>query len=266
MPSSNRRRQTIPVVLATTLASATIGLVAAGPAQAATCSDVQLIFARGTGEAAGLGSAGKPLSTSLKSKLSGKTVSASAVNYAAAADQSSAGPGATDMTNQLTTAAAQCPGTQFVLGGYSQGASVTDIALGISTTLGKGKSIPTNLAGRVAAVVVFGNPLGISRKTIETSSQLYGAKAKSFCNTGDPVCGNGNNILAHLAYPTDGSVTTAATFAAGKIAKTTTSKAPANSKPAGASSGSTTTAQTPASTWQDALTKWRSLLHSVLAM
>ena len=131
--------------------------------------------------------------------------------------QMSAGPGATDMSNHVKSIAASCPNTVFVLGGYSQGASVTDIAIGIQTLLGTGGTIPTNLAPRVKAVVVYGNPLRLYGKTINTASSLYGPKAKEFCNLGDPVCANGSNVLAHLTYPTNGTVQEGARFAADKV-------------------------------------------------
>ncbi|MEU8660543.1 cutinase family protein [Actinoplanes philippinensis] len=69
----------------------------------------------------------------------------------------------------------------------------------------------------MSAVVVFGNPLGLQRRTIAGSSAEFGPKAKEFCNNGDPVCGGGNNFAAHLAYPRNGTVQQAAEFAAGKI-------------------------------------------------
>jgi cutinase len=212
-----RRSRTVAITLVAAGVAALAGaVVPAGPAQAA-CSDVELVFARGTGEPAGLGILGAPLARGLAAALPGKSVSTYAVDYAAASNQRSAGPGATDMTNHVVATAASCANTQFVLGGYSQGASVTDIAIGIRTTLGTGSTIPTSLAGRVAAVVVFGNPLGISRQTIAGSSALYGAKAKEFCAAGDPVCGNGNNFAAHLSYARNGDLTTAAQFAASKV-------------------------------------------------
>jgi cutinase len=181
------------------------------------CADVEVVFARGSGELPGLGITGGPFVTSLKADLTGKSVNAYAVNYAADLAQTSAGPGATDMTNHVTSVAAACPNTTFVLGGYSQGASVTDIAIGIPTFLGSGKTIPTNLAPRVAAVVVFGNPLALTGGHIPTSSQLYGPKSKEFCAVGDPVCANGVNVAAHLTYPTNGMTTQGAAFAAGKV-------------------------------------------------
>ncbi|KAK1931739.1 putative cutinase cut3 [Phytophthora citrophthora] len=181
------------------------------------CSDVHVVFARGSGEAAGLGICGEPLVSGITSNLSGKSVSSYAVNYLASMDQTSAGPGATDMTNHVVSVAKECPDTVFVLGGYSQGASVTDISIGIKTTLGSGETIPDSLSSRIKAVVTFGNPLKLTGGTIESSSQTYGSKAIEFCNQGDPVCGNGANTMAHLTYPSDGSVTSAAEKAAALV-------------------------------------------------
>eukprot|EP00644_Phytophthora_capsici_P015076 jgi/Phyca11/537009/estExt2_fgenesh1_pg.C_PHYCAscaffold_710020 len=180
----------------------------------AQCSDVHVVFARGSGELPGLGTAGQPLVSAIASNLPGMSVSSYAVTYLAAYDQTSAGPGAADMTNHVTTVAQQCPNTVFVLGGYSQGASVTDISIGIKTMLGVAPSIPESLAPRIKAVVTFGNPLKLFGQTIASSSPTYGPKAIEFCNTGDPVCAAGFNMMAHLMYPTDGSVTTAAQRAA----------------------------------------------------
>ncbi|OQR81790.1 cutinase [Thraustotheca clavata] len=163
---------------------------------AADCTDVHVVFARGTGEMAGLGICGTPLVSDLKNNLSGMTVSSYGVNYLADYMQTSAGSGATDMTNHIVQIAKDCPNTSFVIGGYSQGASVTDIAI---------------------AVVTFGNPLKLSGQTIAQASSLYGSKSIDFCNTGDPVCANGFNGAAHLAYPTNGMVTKAAQQAAAKI-------------------------------------------------
>jgi cutinase len=209
-----RRIVTAAAVVATSLTG--IVVASASPATAA-CSDVEVVFARGSTEAAGLGIVGTPLVSAIKSALPGKSVSSYAVNYAADLAQTSAGPGATDMSNHIKATAASCANTVFVIGGYSQGASVTDIAIGIPTALGTGGTIPTTLAPRVKAVVVFGNPLRLYGQTIKTASSLYASKALEFCNSGDPVCANGFNTFAHLLYATNGSVNQAATFAAGKV-------------------------------------------------
>lgn len=172
----------------------------------------------GTSEPQGLGSVGTPFTNSLKADLPNRTVSVYAVNYAANSNQSSAGPGSTDLVNRVTSVAASCPSTVFVLGGYSQGATVVDNTIGLRTSSSSnGSVLPSALSSRVAALVVFGNLIGIQHQTIETASAVYGPKAKSFCNTADPVCGNGNNFSAHLRYARNGSTTTGAQFAATKV-------------------------------------------------
>jgi len=208
-------------VPATAAATATAVPATASPSAAASasaaCPNVNVVFARGTGEPAGLGMVGAPFASALAADLPGMTVTDYAVNYAANVQQTSAGPGATDMSQHIIAMAAQCPNTQFVIGGYSQGASVTDIAIGIPTALGTGTTIPTSLSSRVDAVVAFGNPLRLSGQTIVANSALYGAKADEFCNAGDPVCGNGANIAAHLMYAANGDAAAGAQFAAGKV-------------------------------------------------
>uniref|UniRef100_H3GGP1 Cutinase n=2 Tax=Phytophthora ramorum TaxID=164328 RepID=H3GGP1_PHYRM len=183
----------------------------------AECSDVHIVFARGSGEMPGLGICGGPLVSGITSNLAGMSVSSYAVNYLASTTQTSAGPGATDMANHVVSVAQQCPNTVFVLGGYSQGASVTDIAIGIKTMLGVGETIPETLSSRIKAIVTFGNPLKLMGQTIARSSSTYGSMAIEFCNLGDPVCANGFNVMAHVTYPMDGSVTKAAAQAAALV-------------------------------------------------
>jgi cutinase len=178
----------------------------------AACSDVEVVFARGSGELPGLGIVGGPVVNNIKRGLPGKSVASWAVTYAADVAQTSAGPGATALTNHVVEVARQCPGTKFVLGGYSQGASVVDIALGIPNFLGVGKAIPAELHPRIAAILTFGNPLALTGGKI-TNNRTFGARAKEFCNLGDPVCGAGVNVLAHITYGTDGSAAQAAQFA-----------------------------------------------------
>ncbi|WP_250009656.1 cutinase family protein [Actinoplanes sp. M2I2] len=189
----------------------------AGGQNGAGCSDVELVFARGTGEPQGLGILGRPLAQALADELPNQSVGSFAVVYAAASNQRSAGPGATNMTQHIQQVAQSCPETQFVIGGYSQGASVTDIAIGIRGAGTQGEAIPAALRDRVAAVVVYGNPLGIRRQTIARAAPEFADRAVEFCATGDPVCGGGNNFSAHLSYARNGDVQDGAEFAAGKI-------------------------------------------------
>jgi cutinase len=192
------------------------GATGGGP-DAGGCPDVELVFARGTGEPQGLGIVGRPLASALAAELPGRTVGSFAVVYAAASNQASAGPGATNMSRHIQEVAQSCPDTQFVIGGYSQGASVTDIAIGIRGAGTRGEAIPAELGSRVAAVVVYGNPLGLRRQTIAQASPEFGPKAIEFCNTGDPVCGGGGNFAAHLAYARNGTVQEGAQFAARQL-------------------------------------------------
>lgn len=188
-------------------------------ADAEPCSDVDVSFARGTGEFPGLGITGRPFVDSLVTKLGGRSVGTYAVNYAADVTQASAGPGSRDLVAHLTSVAAACPSTQFVVGGYSQGATVVTNAVGLRTPSSFGGAvIPAEMADRVKAVVVFGNPLGLFGRTIESASPTYGPRARSFCNVGDPVCQIGSvNTVAHLTYALRGATDEGAAFAASRV-------------------------------------------------
>jgi cutinase len=181
------------------------------------CPDVDVVFARGTGEAPGLGGPGTAFVTALEADFPGKIVTSYAVHYDASVSQADVGPGATDMSDHIISVAGQCPQTRFVIGGYSQGASVVDVAIGITPALGQGTPIPASLASQIAAVVVFGNLLGDLGQTIASLSPVYGPRSDSFCNVGDPVCARGFNLDAHLGYATDGSAVRGAQFAAEEV-------------------------------------------------
>ena len=207
-------------------AAASTGTTQVSPAASAavstgtSCPDVNVVFARGTIELPGLGIVGTPFASAVSADLPGMTVTDYAVNYAADITQDSAGPGATDMSEHIISMAAQCPDTRFIIGGYSQGATVTDIAIGIQTVLGTGTTIPASIAPRIAAIVTFGNPLRLTGQTIASASPANAAKSDDFCNQGDPVCANGVNGLAHIEYAFNGDATQGAQFAASKVLAT----------------------------------------------
>lgn len=184
----------------------------------AGCPDVEVLFARGSGELPGLGIVGGPTVNAIRRGLPGKNVAVWAVQYAAAVTQTSAGPGATSLTNHLVATAQRCQNTKFVLGGYSQGASVVDIALGIPNFLGVGRAIPAEYHARIGAVVLFGNPLALTGGRVSTN-RTWGSRTREFCNFGDPVCGAGFNVMAHITYGFDGSAAQGGAFAAQKIAQ-----------------------------------------------
>ncbi|MBW0104098.1 cutinase family protein [Pseudonocardia sp. KRD291] len=218
MTTTSGSSRRIGACLATAFVSAAGALVVATPAsaQASTCSDVQVVFARGTGERAGLGSVGTPFVRAVTSTLGGRSVSSYAVDYPAASNQRS-GSGTTDMTNRVTSEAQRCPDTKFVIGGYSQGAAVTDSAVGVRVAGGGGTPIPASLAPRVAAVVVYGNPAQGQGGSI-TRSPNFGSKAVEYCNSGDGVCGRrGTTPGGHLSYSGNGTIQSGAEFVAGKV-------------------------------------------------
>ena len=73
------------------LGSALISALAvlAGPAPIASaepCSDVELLFARGTSEPPGIGRVGQALADSLRPQLGGRTLSTYGINYPATYD------------------------------------------------------------------------------------------------------------------------------------------------------------------------------------
>lgn len=202
------------------------GLIAAGmigpgtpPASAAPgCSDVEVVFARGTNEPAGLGREGEAFVGALKRDLSGKSVSTYAVNYPASDDFIQATAGARDASDHVQATVASCPGTKIVLGGYSQGAAVIDGITGDPSALfGLGQPMPPEVANNVAAVAVFGNPLNRFGGPLTALSPLYGSKTIDLCNGADPVCSPGDDRPAHSAYVESGLTSQAASFVAGRL-------------------------------------------------
>jgi cutinase len=202
----------IPVVMAWAALSAPIHspLAAADP-----CSDVAVVFARGTHQGPGLADVGQAFVDSLTSQVGGRSVGVYAVNYPANDDyHNSATAGADDASAHIQDTVASCPKTRIVLGGYSQGSTVIDLA---------SQAMPAPVADHVAAVALFGEPSsGFSSmlwggQPLPTISPLYSAKTISLCAPDDPICSSGGNIMAHVSYIQSGMTNQAATFAANKL-------------------------------------------------
>ncbi|MDT5047703.1 MAG: cutinase [Mycobacterium sp.] len=191
-------------------------------AAAAPCPDIEVVFARGTGERPGVGYVGQAFVDSLRPNVGGRSVGVYAVNYPAAYDFSnSASAGAGDASAHVQYMAANCPNTRMVLGGMSQGAGVIDlITIGSITVPGFTPApMAPEVADHVAAVAVFGNPSrnlpGLGPLT--TISPLYGAKTIDLCAPDDLFCSEGKSIIAHLSYVQNGMVSQAAAFAASRL-------------------------------------------------
>ena len=204
----------VSVVTTWALMSAPIGSPAAS---ADPCSDVAVVFARGTHQDPGLGNVGQAFVDSLSSQVGGRSVGVYAVNYPANDDyHNSATSGSNDASAHIQDTVATCPNTKIVLGGYSQGSTVIDLA---TTTM------PAPVADHVAAVALFGEPSsGFSTmlwggQPLPTINPLYGSKTISLCAPDDPICSGGGNIMAHVSYIESGMTNQAATFAVNRLSQ-----------------------------------------------
>jgi len=192
-------------------------LPAAPPAAALACNDVEVVFARGTREPPGIGSVGGAFVDALRSRIGNRSMGVYAVNYPASYDFLAAADGANDASAHVQNIVNNCPDTELVLGGYSQGAAVIAVITSVPfPAVGFTNPLPPFVADRVAAVAVFGNPSSKIGLPL-TSSPLYGAKAIDLCNPGDPVCSDGNDVPAHRSYAPAGLTSQAAVFVAGRL-------------------------------------------------
>jgi cutinase len=183
-----------------------------------SCPDVQVVFARGTGEQPGAGRVGDAFADSLRSLVSGKSVAVYAVQYPASYDFLRAIDGVNDAGAFIENTAQACPQTRIVLGGYSQGAAVVDVLAATGRPiLGFTSPLPDTIADHIAAVVVFGNPSNRMGEPLTVLSPLYGSKALDLCNGADPVCSDGDDVPAHSLYIEAGMATQAAQFVVAQL-------------------------------------------------
>ena len=211
----NRTRVAAIAVAGFVSAAAVVSLPVAAEAAAQPCSDVEVVFARGTNEPPGVGIVGQAFVDALSAQVGGRSVGVYAVNYPASDNYvSSAANGSDDARAHIQDIVTGCPGTKVVLGGYSQGAAVTDMATA---------AMPPQVADRVAAVALFGTPSSAfssmlaGGEPLPTTSPAYAAKTIDLCMDGDPICSPGANMLAHVSYVQSGMTDQAASFAATKI-------------------------------------------------
>lgn len=223
--------------------AAVLGPQATGLASAASdtsCPDVEVVFARGTNEAPGIGATGQAFIDALNSRLGGESVDVYPVNYPASLDFLAAADGIVDASNKIEATVASCPETKIVLGGYSQGAAVAayttfdTVPAGLALPAGITGPMPPAIASHVAAVVLFGTPDNWFLNLVDNNAppiavgHLYSAKSIQLCAPGDPVCFPGGfDRAAHSAYKDNGMADQAAALAANAL-----SPAPASSQTA----------------------------------
>jgi cutinase len=209
------------------------------PIASAQCPDVEAVFARGTGEAPGVGGIGEPFVDSLRSAVGARSLDVYPVNYQASSDFSdrvqfaqSVVDGIKDAGNHIEATAASCPKTRIVLGGYSQGAAVAGFVTSASIPAGipaeyvqfLPKPMPPEVANHVAAVTLFGKPSAAWLQNYGapaiTIGPLYVPKTLELCAPGDTICdgdSSGAPSFAHAEYPVNGMTTQAADFAASHL-------------------------------------------------
>jgi hypothetical protein len=107
-----------------------------------------------------------------------------------------------------------CPNTQMVLGGYSQGAAVMGFVTSAAVPDGIDpntvpKPLAPDVANHVSSVVLFGMPnvraMNFLGQPPVVIGPMYASKTVKVCATDDPVCSDGLNFAAHDTYADDGA-------------------------------------------------------------
>ena len=209
-------------ILAAVGSAATTVFVGTAPAATAVpCPDIEVVFARGTAEPAGIGRVGQAFTDALSAQAGGRTVTSYAVNYPASYDFLTTADGVTDANARISAMAQSCPSTKIVLGGYSQGAAVMDMLAGVPPLgdkigeIGSAPPLSPTAAVTVSAVAAFGNPATKFGNPL-SSVGMFAGRAVDLCKDGDPICSDGRNPLAHRGYE-DAMAQQAANFAAGRV-------------------------------------------------
>jgi cutinase len=196
-------------------------LTAVPAATAASCPDVEVIFARGRLESPGTGIIGNDFIRALRSRVH-QNIGVYAVKYPA---DNQVDIGANDISQRILYNMNNCPTTRLVLGGYSLGAAATDMVLALPISiLGFKTPLPADAGSHIAAVALFGNGtqwLG----PITNFNPAFGDRTIELCHGADPICNPADpdtwesNWPDHLAnaYQKAGMIDQAADFVASKL-------------------------------------------------
>ncbi|ULE35216.1 cutinase family protein [Mycobacterium sp. IDR2000157661] len=202
------------------------------------CPDVQVVFARGTGEAIGVGGVGQLFVDALRAQAAPRSVDVYPVNYPAADNfgdriefARTVVDGIRDAGTKLEATAAACPDTDIVLGGFSQGAALAgyvtsaEIPPAVPGEL-RGfvpNPLPIDVADHVAAVVLFGTPsaqlLADNGAPPVVIGPAYAGKTLQLCAEGDSVCNGAPPVpnIAHVSYGFNGMTDEGAAYAVARL-------------------------------------------------
>ncbi|OBA78812.1 cutinase [Mycobacterium sp. 1164966.3] len=196
-------------------------------ASAQSCPDVEVVFARGTGDPPGIGKTGQAFVDSLRPRISGKSMDVYAVNYPASEQWDTGIDGIRDAGAHIVSMSNSCPQTKMVLSGFSQGAAVMGFVTSNAVPDGIDpgtvpKPMDPGVADHVAAVVLFGTPNARAMNFVGQPQvvigPLYQPKTIKVCAVEDPVCSDGMNFSAHTTYAEDAAVIDqGAAFAASRL-------------------------------------------------
>jgi cutinase len=220
--------------------AAVLGMsVPVASAQAPPCPDVEVIFARGTNEAPGVGGTGQAFVDALIAQAAPRSVGVYPVNYPASSDfgdriafARTVVDGVRDAGSRVISTAANCPNTRIVLGGFSQGAVVA----GYVTSERVPDAIPAEylefipkpldpeVAENVAAVVLLGKPSDAFIRDVGAPpiviGPLYADKTLQLCAPGDTICDGspvGGPNIAHAMYAANGLAAEGAAYVVGRL-------------------------------------------------
>jgi cutinase len=222
-----RPRHIAELIGAAAAAAFVIPIVPVPFAHAAGCPDAEVVFARGTTEAPGVGPTGEAFVDALRTQVGAKSVGVYAVDYPATTDFPTAVEGIADARTHVLSTAANCPHTKMVLGGFSQGAAVMGFVTANAVPDGVSPAdvpapMPPDVAGHIAAVALFGKPStrfmhAINDPPITIGSQ-YLAKTIDLCVDNDLVCdSSGRSFSAHNQYVETGMVDQGVAFVANQL-------------------------------------------------
>ncbi|OBJ03444.1 cutinase [Mycobacterium sp. 1165196.3] len=185
------------------------------PSASAQCPDVQVVFARGTGEAPGVGPTGQAFVDALHQRVGGRSFDVYPVNYPASDQWATGIDGVRDAGAHVNSMAHDCPNTKMVLGGYSQGAAVMGFVTSAAVPDGIDpntvpKPLAPDVANHVSSVVLFGMPnvraMNFLNEPPVVIGPAYQDKTIKVCATEDPVCSDGMNFAAHDTYADDSAM------------------------------------------------------------
>src|SRR3984893_16147398 len=224
--STNMRRFTTSMGVAAVLAAFAL-LGAPAPASADPCPDVEVVFARGSGEPPGVGGVGGSFIDALRGQIGARSLGVYPVNYPASTDFANSDfpltviDGIRDAGSHIESMAANCPKTREGLGGYPQGAAVAGYVTSAAVPPGVPAAavpppMPAEVANHVAAVTLFGTPsdqfLQQYGAPLITIGPLYRPKTLELCAEGDGICGPGGSPVAHVLYAANGMTGQAAAY------------------------------------------------------